>query len=72
MQNKLSSIGTELEEDRCKVGEMQGLNDTEKFTSRVLYPCWASTHGVLRMEQDIRRPYTSFQFYAIKNPVKQI
>ena len=33
MQNKLSSIGAELEKDRCKSVEIRQLTDTEKFTS---------------------------------------
>ena len=33
IQNKLFSIGAQLEKDRCKHVEMRELNDTEKFTS---------------------------------------
>ena len=32
---RLSSIGVELEKDRCEGVEMRELNDTEKFTSQV-------------------------------------
>ena len=37
MQNKLLGIDGELEKDRFKSLETRGLNDTEKFTSPVLY-----------------------------------
>ena len=39
MQNKLSSIGAELEKDRCKSVEIRQLTDTEKFTSQLLLEC---------------------------------
>ena len=37
MQNHLLSIDAELEKDRFKGLEMRERNDTEKFTSQVLY-----------------------------------
>ena len=37
MQNKLSSVGAELEIDRCKDVEVRELNDKEKFNSQVLF-----------------------------------
>ena len=33
MQNRLPSIGAELEKDQCEGLEMRELNDTEKSTS---------------------------------------
>ena len=37
MQNKFFIIGDELEKDRCKDVELRELNDTEGFTSDVLF-----------------------------------
>ena len=46
MQNKLPSIGAELEKDQCKGVEIRDLNGTEKFTARVLsvqFVLWSQT-----------------------------
>ena len=37
MQNKLSDIGVELQKDQREGVEMREVNETEKFTSQVLY-----------------------------------
>ena len=67
MQNKLSSVGTELEQDRSNGVEMRELNDTEKiyFTGPLQRPKFAR----LKMKVVTRKIASTqilWQFFTMK------